>query len=313
MTCTLNLITGILGAGKTSVLRHLLSGQHVEGRPAVVVGEFADTGLDGPILSACGATICQITSSGLGAEQKSYAAAVRQVLDQGDHPRIYLETSGVVEVSRVVDELTQDEELASRLRFGRTVTVLDAGAFSRHDTYFSEQLWAQVACADLLLINKTDRLGEEGLSAIAERVKARRPDVDVHFTYMGQVRRSAVMSMPESQDDLRILQGTQGSHRVAEFESFVFETQTVCIDRVRLGHLLLNIEGAQVAPFKGVLRCWDKTHCVNGFPGQLDWDSTPVSGPTKIAFIGLGLAAQREAIQACLERELEAQHEALRD
>src|ERR1700746_3819317 len=55
--CTI--VTGFLGAGKTTLIRHLLG--HAEGRPlrlAVIVNEFGDVGIDGEILKGCGAAAC---------------------------------------------------------------------------------------------------------------------------------------------------------------------------------------------------------------------------------------------------------------
>lgn len=305
MTVTLNVVTGILGSGKTTALLHLLDAPGISTKPAVVVGEFAEEGLDGTILANAGATVRQLTATGLGAAAASYVDPVTELVEDREHPRIFLETSGVANIGRIAKELLE-ADLGGPVRFGPTVTVLDAGAFQVHDRYFPEQLWAQVAVADVVIVNKTDRVHAGDLEAIRARVAARNPDARVLFAYMGQVRRAEVLGSQPEGFRPRLLDHA-GDTQVAAFESFVWRSKRVCFDRVMLGHKLLNLPGGHIARFKGVLKCWDKSHVVNGLPGQLDWDNTPAEGRTRIAFIGLDLLSRQADICALLDAELEAQ------
>jgi G3E family GTPase len=309
MKVTINVVTGILGAGKTSVLRHLIDGHNLDGIPGVVVGEYAKEGFDGQMLKAAGARVAEITNTGRGDSAKSYVESVRDMIEDEMHWRIYLETSGVTQISQVAQELLADPLIGKHAQMGRTVTVLDAGAFSLHDELFHAQLWAQVAVADVVVINKTDKLQSESLSELRARIHARRPGVTVQFSYMGQASRPAILDPLTEDERPAILDVDFSDDPPAEFEAFVYRSKRICFDRVTFGHRLLNLPGGAIARFKGALRCWDKTHCLNGFPGQLDWDSTPVQGRTAIAFIGLGLEARRAEITAVLDAELESQQE----
>jgi G3E family GTPase len=309
MKVTINVVTGILGAGKTSVLRHLIDGHNLDGVPGVVVGEYAKEGFDGGMLKAAGARVTQITNTGRGDSAKSYVDSVRDMIEDEMHWRIYLETSGVTQISQVAQDLLADDLIRERAQLGRTVTVLDAGAFSLHDELFNAQLWAQVAVADVVVINKTDKVQSESLSDLRARVRARRPDVIVQFSYMGQASRPAILDPLNEDERPAILDVDFSDDPPGEFESFVYRSKRICFDRVTFGHRLLNHPGGAIARVKGALRCWDKTHCLNGFPGQLDWDSTPVQGRTVIAFIGLGLTERVDEITAVLDAELEAQQE----
>ena len=124
---------------------------------------------------------------------------------------------------------------------------------------------------------------------------------------MGQASRPAILDPLDEDERPAILDVDFTNDPPAEFEAFVYRSKRVCFDRVTFGHRLLNLPGGAIARFKGALRCWDKTHCLNGFPGQLDWDTTPVQGRTAIAFIGLGLEERRDTITRVLDQELEAQ------
>lgn len=308
MTVTLNVVTGILGSGKTTALLHLLDAPGLTHKPAVVVGEYAEEGLDGALLAASGATVRQITQTGVGASARSYVDPVRELVEDREHARIFLETSGVTEVGRIARELLS-EDLGGEVRFGPTVTVLDAGAFQIHDQHFGAQLWAQVGVADVVIVNKTDKAHPGDLEVIRGRVLERNPDARVLFAYMGQVRRAEVLSSPSEDFRPRLLDPTRGDAEVAPFESFVYRNKRVCFDRVMFGHKLLNLPGGHIARFKGVLRGWDRSYVINGLPGQLDWDPTPAEGRTRIAFIGLGLLARQAEITALLDAELLAQQD----
>lgn len=309
MIVTLNVVTGILGSGKTTALLHLLDAPGLTHKPAVVVGEFAEEGLDGALLAASGATVRQITQTGVGAGSKSYIEPVRELIEDKEHARIFLETSGVTEIGRIARELMA-EDLGGPVRFGPTVTVLDAGAFQIHDRFFSEQLWAQVGVADVVIINKTDKAAHPGdLEVIRGRVLEQNPGAKALFAYMGQVRRAEVLGTPPDDFVPRLLEPGRGDAQVAPFESFVYRNKRVCYDRVLFGHKLLNLPGGHIARFKGVLKGWDRSYVINGLPGQLDWDNTPTEGRTRIAFIGLGLLARQAEITALLDAELEAQQD----
>ncbi len=302
----LHILTGILGSGKTSVASHLLGSPRPEGMPAVVVGEYAEEGLDGHILQRTGARVLQVTASGVGDQAKGYVEPVAQLIGEGFHARILLETSGVTEIERVAAELQQDPRTTGHFTFGPTITVLDAGAFANHSQAFPDQFWGQVDVADVVIINKTDKAPDQSLSAMRDEVLARNSTAKVLFAYMGQVRRMEIFDEIPEGFTARITHPRPVPDPPEDFDAFVYRSDKICFDRVMLGHKLLNLPG-RIARFKGQLKSWDKTHCINGMPGQLDWDNTPVTGNTVIAFIGLDLAAREPEIRAILDAELERQ------
>ena len=304
---TLHIITGILGSGKTSTLRHLLDVDKHEGTTAIVVGEYAKEGFDASMLQETGAEIVQVTATGIGDQVNTYVEPIRELATDDILRRIFLETSGVTEIGQVVAALRSDPTIKERIRFGPTVVVLDAGAFRIHNEYFSDQLWGQVDVADTVIVNKTDKAAQESLSEMKQRILARNPSARVLFTYMGQASRPQTLGNRDPDFVPRLLTeaGTQGTP--ADFEAFVYRTRAQCFDQVTFGHKLLNLPVGRIARFKGVLRLWNRSVCVNGLPGQLDWDNTEVTGSTAIAFIGLDLLGQKDTICQVLDDELRRQ------
>lgn len=311
MAIGIQIITGFLGSGKTTLVRHLVEGPGA-GRVGVVVGEYAEDGFDGQMIEASGASVRQITSTGRGIAARSYLPPTRGFVEESGFDRIIVETSGVTEIAHVSQELASDPEVGRHAIFGPTIVVIDASSFDSHDRFFAGQFWSQIDVADIVAVNKTDKVGSDVLDRIRARVKARNPDANVQMAFMGQLNRMIASSLPFQGFTPRALRATWEGVLPAEFESFVYRSHRVCYDRVSFGHKLLNLPGGQIARFKGVLRVWDRPYCINGMPGQLDWDNTPVTGDTRIAFIGLGLEARREEITANLDAELERQRDAMK-
>jgi G3E family GTPase len=311
MTVGIQIVTGFLGSGKTTLVRHLVEGP-AAGRMGVVVGEYAEDGFDGQMIQSSGATVRQITSTGRGSASASYLPPTRSFVEEGRFDRVIVETSGVTEIAHVSQELAADPTVARRAIFGPTIVVIDASSFDAHDQHFPAQFWSQIDVADIVAVNKTDKVGSDVLDRIRSRVRARNPEANVQFAFMGQMNRGIAMSLPVEGFIPRSMRADWKGVLPGEFEAFVYRSHRVCYDRVAFGHLLLNLPGGQIARFKGVLRCWDRAYCINGMPGQLDWDNTPVEGDTRVAFIGLGMDGRRAEITAKLDAELERQREAMR-
>ncbi len=311
MAVQLQIVTGFLGSGKTTLVRHLIEGPG-EVSTGVVVGEFAEEGFDGRMIEASGATVRQISASGVGQGAKSYLPATRSFVDEGRFTRVILETSGVTEIARVTEELWSDPIIRKNAIFSPTIVVVDAGAFHAHDQYFAAQFWAQLDVADIVAVNKTDKVPGERLDLIKQRILERNPEARVQFTYQGQIHRPTALSVPYEGFTPRAMRANWSGVLPPDFEAFVYRSEQVCFEQVRFGHILLNLPGGSVARFKGVLRCWDKAYCINGMPGQLDWDNTPVTGDTRIAFIGLDLKHREETITRALDAELQNQRDEVR-
>lgn len=311
MTVQLQIITGFLGSGKTTLVRHLIEGPG-EISTGVVVGEFAEEGFDGRMIEASGATVRQIAASGVGQTAKSYLPATRSFVDEGRFTRVILETSGVTEITRVTQELWADPIIQKNAIFAPTIVVVDAGAFEAHDKYFAAQFWAQLDVADVVAVNKTDKVPGARLDVIKQRILARNPEARVQFTYQGQVHRPTALAIPYDGFTPRAMRANWTGVLPPDFEAFVYRSEQVCFDQIMFGHILLNLPGGSVARYKGVLRCWDKAHCINGMPGQLDWDNTPVTGDTRIAFIGLDLLRREAEITQALDHELARQRDEVR-
>jgi cobalamin biosynthesis protein CobW len=190
--CTI--VTGFLGAGKTTLIRHLLA--NANGRKlAFIVNEFGDVGIDGEILKGCGSEACpeeNIVELANGClcctVADEFVPALDAILAKGGVEHIVIETSGLALPKPLVQafhwpaiksRVTVDSVVVvvdgAALADGRVAHDLDALAQQRsadsaldHDDPVEEVFEDQIACADLVVLNKRDLLDEAGI----ERARA---------------------------------------------------------------------------------------------------------------------------------------------
>ncbi|MGH6946902.1 MAG: cobalamin biosynthesis protein CobW [Kiloniellales bacterium] len=198
-------ITGFLGAGKTSTVRHLL-GQADGKRLALIVNEFGDLGVDGEILRACGVPGCSeddIVELANGCicctVADDFLPTMEALLEREQPPHhIVIETSGLALPKPLVKAFTWPE-VRNRVTVDGVIALIDAPAVAAgrfaadeaalaaqraadpsldHDSPLEELFEDQLACADLVVLNKCDLIEPERLAKIEQEIAARlRPGV----------------------------------------------------------------------------------------------------------------------------------------
>jgi G3E family GTPase len=156
------LLTGFLGSGKTSFLRRVLADPEASDT-AVLINEFGEVGLDHLMVEATRpGDVVQLPSGCMCcAVKQDLALALHRLLRSradGTLPqfrRVVIETSGLAEPAPILYTLAAEAYLEHMLRCDRVVTVVDALLGEATIARFAEAT-AQAACADLLLISKTD-------------------------------------------------------------------------------------------------------------------------------------------------------------
>lgn len=246
-------ITGFLGAGKTSLIRHLIA--NADGRRlALLINEFGDIGVDEALLRGCGDEACaesdiiELTNGCLCCTvADDFAPAMEKLLARDPPPEhIVIETSGLALPKPLVDafnwpairtRLTVDGVVVvvdgEALRAGRVVgnaAALAAQAAAdpalAHDEPVEEVFHDQLACADLVVLNKCDLLSE------AERAAARallatlvRPGVRIIESRGASLPTAALIGLGAAAEaDLAArptLHDLEGGHDHDDFESLV--------------------------------------------------------------------------------------------
>ncbi|SEH59711.1 cobalamin biosynthesis protein CobW [Paracoccus alkenifer] len=195
-------ITGFLGSGKTTLIRHLM--QNPQGRRlAVLVNEFGTVGVDGDILRDCADENCpagNIVELANGCicctVADDFIPTIQALLAREPRPdHILIETSGLA-LPKPLLKAFDWPEIRSRITVDGVVALADAEAVAAgrfapdpeaveaqraaddsldHETPLSEVFEDQISCADLILLTKADLAGEAGLAAARKAIAAEAP------------------------------------------------------------------------------------------------------------------------------------------
>src|SRR5665213_2071258 len=196
------IITGFLGAGKTTLVRHLM--QNPQGRRlAILVNEFGDLGIDGDILRSCADSNCpedaivELTNGCLCCTvADDFVPTIAALLARPQPPdHILIETSGLA-LPKPLLKAFEWPDLRSRITVDGVIAVADAEAVADgrfapdlaaiarqrladtsidHDTPLGEVFEDQVACADIVILNKADLVDPERLAKARKIVLAEAP------------------------------------------------------------------------------------------------------------------------------------------
>ncbi len=216
-------VTGFLGAGKTTLIRHLI--ETARGRRiALVINEFGEVGVDGGLLAACGLSGCgedDIVELANGClcctVADEFLPTMLKLLGRPRPPEhIVIETSGLALPKPLVKAFGWPE-VATRLTVDGVIAVVDAAALADggvvadaaalaaqrradpalgHDDPIEEVFVDQIACADLVVLNKADLTDAAGVARAEARVAAASPrPVRVIATAHGRIDAAVLLGL----------------------------------------------------------------------------------------------------------------------
>jgi cobalamin biosynthesis protein CobW len=284
------IVTGFLGAGKTSLIRHLLA--HADGRRiALVINEFGELGIDREILLGCGVGSCgdgDVIELANGCicctVADDFLPTIETLLGRAAPPEhIVIETSGLALPKPLVQAFAWPE-VKARVTVDGVAAVIDAAAVADgrfagdpmalaaqraadpaldHDNPLEEVFGDQLACADLIVLNKTDLLGNEAIAATERALRERlRPAVKLVRATQAAVPPAVVLGLAAAaEDDLAARPShhdLEQGHDHDDFESFVVARGPVndprgFLDRVTTlvaAHDILRVKGFLDVPGK---------------------------------------------------------------
>jgi cobalamin biosynthesis protein CobW len=249
------IVTGFLGAGKTTLIRHVL--EHAGSRRlALIINEFGDVGVDGTILKACGVSSCpeeNIVDLANGClcctVADDFVPAIEALLSRSPQPdHIIIETSGLALPKPLVKAFDWPE-IRTRLTVDGVIAVVDGAAVADgrfaddparlaaqraadssidHENPLEEVYQDQLLCADLVVLNKIDLLEPEAIRSVTADIRAAVPRaVKVVQASEGRIDTAVLLGIAAAvEDDL----AQRPSHHDAEeghdhddFDSFVLD------------------------------------------------------------------------------------------
>lgn len=225
------IITGFLGAGKTTLLRHLL--QNSQGkRIAVVVNEFGEVGIDGELLKSCQIcdddgevdNIIELNNGCLCCTvQEEFYPTMQELLKRKESiDNIIIETSGLA-LPKPLVQAFRWQEIRNHATVDGVITVVDAQALANgdlvgdlkalekqraeddsldHETPIEELFEDQLACADLVLLTKTDLINDSQFDQVKMWLEGElRPKIKMIPCHRGEINPDILLGFNASVED----------------------------------------------------------------------------------------------------------------
>ncbi len=266
------IITGFLGAGKTTLIRHVLA--HAAGRRlALIINEFGDVGVDGEILKNCGVDSCpedNIVELANGClcctVADDFLPAIEGLLAREPRPdHILIETSGLALPKPLVKAFDWPG-IRAKLTVDGVIAVVDAAAVADgrfaadeeklaaqraldpsldHDNPLEEVYEDQLLCADLILLNKADLLSDEALEKTRAEIAAQIPRaVKIVATREGRLDVEVLLGLDAAAEDDLLARpshhDSEEGHDHDDFDTFIVALDPVA-DAAALSEKLASV------------------------------------------------------------------------
>jgi len=303
------LVSGFLGAGKTTLVNHLLSSLTGEiGKVAVIVNEVGDLGVDGELLSGQDVDMIELAGGCICCTIKTdFFNAVQEIYERVSPNFLVVEATGVAQPGEILDilfELPQNEFI----RLGSLITVVDAGFFDARKVLASFYD-NQIRFADILILNKADQVEANTLEEIRILLREMNPGSILLTARYCAVDPSLLFDMDHAYEK-RHPHATQGhddhdspDHEKKGFESFSFKDQTP-LDRKKLVHFLESLPPT-LFRLKGWVRFPDASAFLDFTGGRYRIEPVDNHHTTALAFVGRGCdrAEILRALNECIAKE----------
>ena len=194
----IDIISGFLGAGKTTLIKKLLSeafqGEHL----VLIENEFGEISIDGGFLKESGIQISEMSSGCICCSLVGdFGKALKDVQAQFHPDRILIEPSGVGKLSDVVVAVQNTIAQIPDMVLDSYVTVADATKVKVYMKNFGEFYNNQIESAGAIILSRTQKLTQEKLEAAAAMLRQKNPDAAILTTPWDQLDGKVILSAME--------------------------------------------------------------------------------------------------------------------
>ncbi|WP_456474339.1 CobW family GTP-binding protein [Candidatus Pyrohabitans sp.] len=285
-------ISGFLGAGKTTMIRRIIS--NADSSLAVIVNEFGDVGIDRELVSSSGKLeVAELASGCVCCTLRAELSETLTELKERFSPeRVLLEPSGVSMTSSIVEAL-QEPHLEGIAELEGVISVIDASAFSElYPLESFQRLYRDaIANASAVVINKMDIASEEDVRRVERTVKEINPSGVVLRSSFGEVE------LPKKLPGVEV-RVSDGVHLL--FDSFSAKPKAMSTRRTEeLFDRLKRGEFGRVIRAKGIFRAGGKSWYYDLSSGRVSRER--LASNAEPSFVAIGSGLRKDALKKVLE------------
>lgn len=281
------LITGFLGAGKTTLIRHILgTGFNAEARVAVIVNEVGEIGIDGSVIArqdGRDVDVMELTSGCICCTIKTdFFKAVQQIHNTINPSHLIVEATGIAQPGDMFDILCQ-APVSEFSRLKSVITVVDAGFFEAREvlgTFYDNQ----IKCADIIILNKTDQVDTDRLEQIKTVLSDLNAESHILAAQHCVVETDMLLGLSARQQERPPGDHFFHQHEQGGFSSFTLEDRRL-MDKQKLDRFLESLP-PNLFRCKGWVRLPDGSKLLNYTGGSYRYEPGDGEHRTKLVFVG---------------------------
>ena len=194
----IDIISGFLGAGKTTLIKKLLAEAFPGEKLVLIENEFGEISIDGGFLKESGVQISEMSSGCICCSLVGdFNQALRDVADRFHPDRILIEPSGVGKLSDVIVAVENTVSDVPELKLNSFVTVVDAAKVKVYMKNFGEFYNNQVESAGAIVLSRTQKVSQEKLEAAVAMLREKNPSAAILTTPWDQLDGKTILSAME--------------------------------------------------------------------------------------------------------------------
>ena len=198
----IDIFSGFLGAGKTTLIKKLISEVYAGEKVVLIENEFGEIGIDGGFLQEAGVNITEMNSGCICCSLVGdFSKALNEVTAKYYPERIVIEPSGVGKLSDVVKAVEKANLLNAQIN--ALCAVVDAGKCKMYMKNFGEFFNDQIRSATCIVMSHADKCSEEKLATAVQLVKAENPNATLITTPLTLLSGRDILSAMENKDSLQ--------------------------------------------------------------------------------------------------------------
>ncbi|MGL4762644.1 MAG: CobW family GTP-binding protein [Sarcina sp.] len=192
----IDIISGFLGAGKTTLIKKLLSEELSKEKVAIIENEYGEVAIDGNLLKGAGVEVTEISSGCICCNIKGdFKDSIAQIVNDYKPDRIIVEPTGVAKLSEII--LSVKEANTINAKINMIATVVDVNNFSAYLRNFGEFYKNQIASAGLVLLSRTRDASENELNKVVQEIRQLNKTANIITTSWDEISAKRIIEVGE--------------------------------------------------------------------------------------------------------------------
>ncbi|MBU5311835.1 GTP-binding protein [Tissierella carlieri] len=303
MKIKIDIISGFLGAGKTTLIKEMISQKLYNEKVVIIENEFGEVGIDGELIRESGLEIKEINSGCICCSlTQDFEKSIEEIIEKINPERIIIEPSGVGKLSEII-KACKSERLEDLIQVNMLITVVDVERFYLYISNFGEFFEDQIKNAKTILLSRTNNTGKEEIELVTSQIQKINSRGNIVSTPWQELKLNTIISLAEKNTispinkkvkNIRVVKEKvkkSNSHKV--FQSWGLETSRI-FTKNKIEDIVrkfdISKEYGNILRAKGIVEIQDNRWIqFNYVPGDIQITEVSPNYNGKVSIIGTGL------------------------